>query len=125
MMNGPIRVFPGRLTTSRSFGDIEAKYQKYGGLDGVLIVEPEIFRLSSDTTDFVVMGSDGLYEQLSNEEISTFIWQKLTALKEAGIQLNQQISNQITEELILFGMESQSMDNISAVILFFKNCTAF
>lgn len=124
VMNGPIRVYPGRLTTSRSFGDIEAKYEKYGGLEGVLIVEPEVFCFSSDEADFAVMGSDGLYEQLSNAEIASFIWQKLLALKEAGVSLDQNSANQITEDLILFAMESQSLDNISAVILFFKNCTA-
>jgi serine/threonine protein phosphatase PrpC len=124
VMNGPIRVYPGRLTTSRSFGDIEAKYEKYGGLEGVLIVEPEVFSFPSDEADFAVMGSDGLYEQLSNSEIASFIWQKLLALKEAGVGLDQNSANQITEDLIQFAMESQSMDNISAVILFFKNCTA-
>lgn len=123
-MNGPIRVYPGRLTTSRSFGDIEAKYEKYGGLEGVLIVEPEVFCFSSEGADFAVMGSDGLYEQLSNAEIASFIWQKLLALKEAGVSLDQNSANQITEDLIMFAMESQSLDNISAVILFFKNSTA-
>ena len=28
---GPIRVFPGRLSVSRAFGDIEAKKPRYGG----------------------------------------------------------------------------------------------
>jgi serine/threonine protein phosphatase PrpC len=122
VMNGPIRVFPGRLTTSRSFGDIEAKNEKYGGLSGVLIVEPETFCYNSDNTDFVVIGSDGLYEQLSNEEISKFVWEKLNSSKRNNQTFTQQLANQITEDLIYFSMESQSMDNISAVILFFRSC---
>lgn len=41
-MWGPHRVLPGRLSVSRTFGDIEAKLSKYGGRDGVIIAQPEI-----------------------------------------------------------------------------------
>jgi len=34
---GPHRVIPGRLSVSRTFGDIEAKHPKYGGKEGVII----------------------------------------------------------------------------------------
>lgn len=39
---GPFRVFPGWLSVSRTFGDIEAKKQKYGGNMKCVIAEPEI-----------------------------------------------------------------------------------
>ena len=42
MSLGPHRVFPGRLSVSRTIGDIEAKLLKYGGLEGVIIAQPEI-----------------------------------------------------------------------------------
>jgi protein phosphatase 2C family protein 2/3 len=56
---GPYRVLPGRLSVSRTFGDIEAKYPNFGGISGVVIAEPEIksFRISNDI-DFLVMGSN-------------------------------------------------------------------
>ena len=28
---GPLRVMPGRLSVSRTLGDIEAKYEEFGG----------------------------------------------------------------------------------------------
>jgi protein phosphatase 2C family protein 2/3 len=34
---GPFRVLPGRLSVSRTFGDIEAKLEKYAGKPGVVI----------------------------------------------------------------------------------------
>jgi len=34
---GPFRVLPGRLSVSRTFGDIEAKFEKFGGKKGVVI----------------------------------------------------------------------------------------
>jgi protein phosphatase 2C family protein 2/3 len=39
---GPFRINPGKLSVSRSFGDIEAKLEKYGGNPKVLIAKPEI-----------------------------------------------------------------------------------
>jgi protein phosphatase 2C family protein 2/3 len=39
---GPFRVLPGRLSVSRTFGDIEAKLEKFGGKPGVIIAQPEI-----------------------------------------------------------------------------------
>jgi protein phosphatase 2C family protein 2/3 len=39
---GPYRVFPGRLSVSRTFGDIEAKVEKLEGNPNVVIAEPDI-----------------------------------------------------------------------------------
>ena len=46
-------MFPGRLSVSRTFGDIEAKRPRYGGNPNVIICEPEIrvFKLK-DNFDF-------------------------------------------------------------------------
>lgn len=41
-MLGPLRILPGRLSVSRTFGDIEAKLEKLGGKPNVIIAEPEI-----------------------------------------------------------------------------------
>ena len=54
---GPHRIIPGRLSVSRSFGDIEAKTYRLGGLPNVLIATPEIFAFKiDDTIDFIVLG---------------------------------------------------------------------
>jgi len=39
---GPIRVLPGRLSVSRTFGDPEAKLEFKGGNPKVVIALPEI-----------------------------------------------------------------------------------
>ena len=39
---GPHRILPGRLSVSRSFGDITAKLTSKGGNPNVLIAEPVI-----------------------------------------------------------------------------------
>ena len=54
---GPSRVFPGRLSVSRSFGDVEAKLPHLGGSQGVIIATPEIVSFKIDTeVDFLVLG---------------------------------------------------------------------
>lgn len=42
LLYGPFRVFPGRLSVSRSFGDIEAKLPMFNGNPNILISTPEI-----------------------------------------------------------------------------------
>lgn len=37
-----MRVFPGRLSVSRTFGDIEAKNPRFGGNPNVIVCDPEV-----------------------------------------------------------------------------------
>lgn len=62
-----MRVLPGRLSVSRTFGDAEAKFQKTGGNPNVVIALPEIkqFKITSEH-DFVVLGCDGIFDKLNN-----------------------------------------------------------
>ena len=52
---------------SRTFGDAEAKIQKFGGNPNVVIATPEIkaFRISNEH-DYIVLGCDGIFDKLSN-----------------------------------------------------------
>lgn len=71
---GPHRINPGRLSVSRSFGDIKAKLEKFGGNPNVLIAEPEImgFKLSAEY-DFILLGCDGVFDKATNRELVTYI----------------------------------------------------
>ena len=57
ILSGPSRVFPGRLSVCRSFGDIEAKLEQFGGNPKVIISEPQIemFKLTEEF-DFILLG---------------------------------------------------------------------
>lgn len=54
----PFRVYPGGLSVSRSFGDVTAKNEDYGGNPLVLVATPEIRSYNIDPlyTDFLFMG---------------------------------------------------------------------
>lgn len=66
----PVRVLPGRLSVSRTFGDCSAKMEKYGGMAGCIIAIPEInvYAVNSEI-DYIILGSDGIFDHLSNEQI--------------------------------------------------------
>lgn len=66
---GPYRVFPGRLSVCRTFGDCEAKLPHLGGARGVVICDPEIIfeKDGAKRLDYIMIGSDGIFDRLKNE----------------------------------------------------------
>ena len=57
ILTGPSRVFPGRLSVSRSFGDSEAKTVKFGGNPNVITADPEVQVIKlTEEHDFIVLG---------------------------------------------------------------------
>lgn len=80
MLYGPYRVLPGRLSVSRTFGDIEAKMEKYGGKEGVVIAKPEIsqFTINEQQHDFIVLGCDGIFEKLNSINVIDSAWSAMT-----------------------------------------------
>jgi len=78
-VQGPLRVFPGRLSVSKTFGDIEAKRPKYGGNPNVIVCDPDIksFKIQ-DNFDFIMIGCDGIFERLNNRDCVDQIWNTIT-----------------------------------------------
>ena len=124
VISGPLRVFPGKLTTTRSFGDFEAKLPDRGGLEGVVISEPEFAAYPVKDIDFVVLGCDGLYENITNQEIIDFVQEELSLLREQGQELTKSTSDALVKRLVDHVIEHGSSDNVSAVILFFERFVA-
>jgi protein phosphatase 2C family protein 2/3 len=73
---GPYRVAPGRLSVSRTFGDIEAKYPDLGGMPGVVVCNPDIstYINGANEMDFIVFGSDGIFDKLKSSDIVEIVW---------------------------------------------------
>jgi len=76
---GPHRVFPGRLSVCRTFGDIEAKLGKLDGNAKVVIADPDVtaFRIDRHKHDFIMIGCDGIYDKLENRDCVHLVWQAL------------------------------------------------
>lgn len=76
MLYGPYRVLPGRLSVSRTFGDIEAKLEKFGGKPGVVSAEPEIsqYTIDENVNDFIILGCDGIFDRLTSINVIDSAW---------------------------------------------------
>lgn len=142
-VQGPLRVFPGRLSVSRTFGDIEAKRQRYGGNPNVIVCEPEIisFKLK-DNFDFFMVGCDGIFERMNNKQIIDVVWDRISeqtssrqpdAISPPSRYFNKQGQKQpfhydehiAAAEGVEMGLRevacSRSLDNITILILGLKN----
>jgi protein phosphatase 2C family protein 2/3 len=123
---GPHRVFPGRLSVSRTIGDIEAKDPKYGGNPKVVIPTPEIkcFKIRNNY-DFILLACDGVYEKLNNQESLRSVWDasNLPAhLKnQADPRSLHEKCGQSVDRVLQYSAFKRTFDNITAVMIAFEN----
>ena len=128
--------FVGFVKVSRTFGDCTAKMEKYGGNPNCIIADPDIFVVpNTGELDFVLIGSDGIFDRISTDETCEIVIDEIRAYTE-GIRGSskirqgsfEHISNscgQAVDRLMLSAMEKESMDNLSVVILSFANLTKY
>ena len=112
------RVYPSDLAVMRTLGDIKAKKKEFGGIPGTIINIPEVYIFDINSSDdFIVMGCDGIFDDLSNQEIVNAAW---TVFKHRATEKNYDI-HELTQEacdlVIKFGLEKQTTDNLSCIII--------
>ena len=116
----PWRVLPGRLSVSRTFGDVEAKNENLGGMKNVVVALPDITELELDEDfNFIVLGCDGIFDVLSNEEILECV---KIVLKEKKINdLNNvnvsELCGYIADMIIKSSLAKDSYDNVSCIVV--------
>jgi len=108
---------PGRLSVSRTFGDIEAKIPKYGGNPKVVVAEPEIltFKIKKDC-DYLVLASDGIFDKLTNQEASQQVWET-TQYKAPDVHHQ---SSYGVEAIMKESLMRKTLDNITVVMVALK-----
>ena len=119
---GPYRVNPGRLSVSRTIGDAEAKLSEFGGNPNVIICDPDIyiFDLEKDDVDFLVLGCDGIYDQLTSKEVLDCAWMVLNNISDnCNDNLNVNCGN-IVDFILKMAMIRKSYDNVTCLIVAFK-----
>ena len=119
----PWRVLPGRLSVSRTFGDIEAKETKFGGIPGVVLALPDINEIElDDDFNFMVIGCDGIFDVLSNDEILECI---KIVLKEKNVQEIKeddvhQLCGDFAAMIVKGAIAKDSSDNVSCIVVAFN-----
>ena len=117
----PWRVLPGRLSVSRTFGDIEAKEGKFGGMKNVVVALPDITEIElNNEYNFIVMGCDGVFDVLSNEEILECINIVLKEKKMTEFINDEdyhELCGDFASMIIKSALAKESFDNVSCIVI--------
>ena len=120
------RVYPSDLAVTKSIGDIKAKKKEFGGKEGSIINKPDIFIHDINSTDdFLVMGCDGIFDDLSNQEVSDAAWFVFKNLsKEKNYDIHE-LSQDACDIIMKFALEKQTSDNLSCIVIGFEGLEKF
>jgi hypothetical protein len=120
-MQLPLRVFPGRLSVSRTFGDASAKLPQYEGNPNVVIAVPDVRSLRlTPAVDFVVAACDGVFDALTNQNVVDIVWR--TARAEAvHCSSIHEICGKCVEQILTLSMENHSLDNVTVILIVFSS----
>ena len=112
------RVYPSDLAVMRTIGDIKAKKKEYGGIPGTIINIPEIFIYDiNGNDDFIVLGCDGIFDDLSNEEVINAAWMAYKhRAKEKNYDMHES-TKEACDLVIRVALEKQTTDNLSCIII--------
>jgi len=120
------REYPSDLAVTRSIGDIKSKKKEYGGNPGSIINKPDIYVHDINSTDdFIVMGCDGIFDDLSNQEVSDAAWYIFkNESKEKNYEIHE-LTQDACDIIIKYGLEKQTSDNLSCVVIGFEGLEKF
>ena len=119
----PWRVNPGRLSVSRTFGDVEAKNENLGGKKNIVVALPDITEIELDEDyNFLVIGCDGIFDVLSNEQILECV---KIVIKEKKVEENKNLNiselcGDIADMIIKSSLALDSFDNVSCIVVAFN-----
>ena len=88
-----------------------------------LPTEPEIKEIElTKETDFIFLGSDGIVDKLSNQEVSDCIWSatKNTIKTSTSSNLIHETCGKAANEVISLAMNKGSFDNVTGVVVGLK-----
>ena len=118
-----LRVFPGWLSVSWTFGDVEAKLVKFGGNPNVVIAEPEIQMIKIDSScDYIILACDGIFEKLDNWECVETCWEAINTNPEKSIH---EMISQSVQLLLKTAASKRTLDNITVVMIGLENLQKF
>jgi len=102
------------MSVSRSFGDLDNNF---------ISQIPDVFDYTLSSEKFIVMGCDGVWDVLQNQDVVDFILEKYQELK-----VSKQLSNlkgkseyNLAQKLADYAINRGSKDNISVTIIFFMD----
>ena len=102
----------GVLAVTRAFGDSQFKSSRKDQPSKVVIAVPEVHTSKvTETSDFAIFASDGLWDVMSPQAAVNFVWNHLSKKEDLSI-----IPSLLIKKAICKG----SVDNVTVVILWFN-----
>lgn len=101
------------MSVSRAFGDLDNKY---------ISQIPDIYDYKITHDKFIVMGCDGVWDVLGNQEVVDYvleIYDNMIIQKKKIVDMKGKSDNNIAQKLAEYAIEKDSKDNISVYIIFF------
>jgi protein phosphatase 2C family protein 2/3 len=99
------------MSVSKSFGDLDAKPH--------VSHIPDIFDYDVHKTKFMIMGCDGLWDVLSNQEAIDFVLSEIECNDDYKKNINNKSDNNIANKLANLAYDKGSHDNITVIVIFF------
>jgi protein phosphatase 1L len=101
----------GDLSVSRAFGDMDAA--------PFVTHKPDIFKYTLKRNDkFLILGCDGLWDVLSNQDVINFILNKMDETPKLN-NISSYSKSNISQSLAEYAIKQGSTDNVSIIIIFF------
>ena len=113
---GPYRINPGGLSVSRTIGDYESKCLN----NNIIISIPEIysFDLEKDNIDFFLLGCDGIFDLLSNNDIFKSIFMVFNYFNQYNLHFK---CGKACDYILKASMARKCFDNVTCIIICFKD----
>jgi serine/threonine protein phosphatase PrpC len=100
------------MSVSRSFGDLDNKY---------ISQIPDVFDYNIGNDKFIIMGCDGVWDVVINQEAVDLVLEKMEELKinkKQLVNMRGKSENNIAQRLADYAIKKKSLDNISIIIIF-------
>ena len=101
------------MSVSRSFGDLDNEY---------ISQIPDVFDYNLNNEKFIIMGCDGVWDVLQNQDTVDFVLENIEILKKNNkqiIELKGRSDYNIAQKLADYAIKKGSLDNISVHIIYF------
>lgn len=103
------------MSVSRSFGDLDNKY---------ISQKPDIFDYNLSNEKFIILGCDGVWDVIQNQDAIDFVLEKYNDILLANktiTELKGRSEMNIAQKLADYSIKKGSTDNISVMIIFFDD----
>lgn len=107
------REYPSDLAVMRTVGDFKVKK-----LSKSIISVPEIVSFDySPYNDFIVMGCDGIFDDLSNQRVINSVWYIIKNLAKQKKYEIHELTKDACNMVIKTGLDKLTVDNLSCIVI--------